>query len=111
MTIILNHLVLVNTQTCDIVASGIQLGFLGCLSAVSTFIAKFNAMRESEHPWRAYAYALITICSSFRLEILVYSVPVWTKGYGLYVFFFFWVEVEHVDGSLIVYIIYSLISS
>ncbi|KAL4625130.1 hypothetical protein ACB092_05G002000 [Castanea dentata] len=71
----------VNSQTCDTVAAGIQLG-LGCLSTVSTFIAEFNAMRESEHPWRAYAYALITICISFGLGILIYSVPVWTKGYG-----------------------------
>ncbi|XP_030925791.1 uncharacterized protein LOC115952712 isoform X2 [Quercus lobata] len=72
----------VNSQTCDTVVLGIQLGFLGCLSTVSTFIAEFNAMRESERPWRAYAYALITICISFGLGILIYSVPVWTKGYG-----------------------------
>ncbi|KAB1205370.1 hypothetical protein CJ030_MR7G010689 [Morella rubra] len=71
----------VNTQNCDTVVSGIQLGFLGCLSTVSTFIAEFNAMRESNHPWRAYAYALITICFSFGLGTLIYSVPVWTKGY------------------------------
>ncbi|KAL4605294.1 hypothetical protein ACB092_09G018800 [Castanea dentata] len=72
----------VNSQTCDTVVLGIQLGFLGCLSTVSTFIAEFNAMRQSERPWRAYAYALITICISFGLGILIYSVPVWTKGYG-----------------------------
>ncbi|XP_030965115.1 uncharacterized protein LOC115986355 isoform X2 [Quercus lobata] len=71
----------VNSQTYDTVASGIQIG-LGCLSTVSTFIAEFYAMRESEHPWRAYAYALITVCISFGLGILIYSVPVWTKGYG-----------------------------
>ncbi|KAF3961194.1 hypothetical protein CMV_014158 [Castanea mollissima] len=70
----------VKKATCDIVASGIQLGFLGCLSTVSAFIAEFTAMRESKHPWRAYAYALITVCISFGLGILVYSVPVWTKG-------------------------------
>lgn len=71
----------VNTQACDTVASGIQLGFLGCLSTVSTFIAEFNAMRESNHPWRAYAYALITICVSFGMGTVIYSIPVWTKGY------------------------------
>ncbi|XP_024018117.1 fluoride export protein 2 [Morus notabilis] len=71
----------VNTKTCDTIVIGIQLGFLGCLSTVSTFIAEFNAMRESKHPWRAYAYAMITICISFALGILIYSVPVWTKGY------------------------------
>ncbi|XP_041013437.1 uncharacterized protein LOC121256656 [Juglans microcarpa x Juglans regia] len=71
-----------SSQTFDTVAVGIQLGFLGCLSTVSTFIAEFNAMRESKQPWRAYAYAFITICLSFSLGTLIYSVPVWTKGYG-----------------------------
>lgn len=72
----------VDTKTCNTVASGIQFGLLGCLSTVSTFIAEFNAMRESTSPWRAYAYALITILISFGLGILIYSVPVWTKGYN-----------------------------
>ncbi|KAL5558362.1 hypothetical protein UlMin_034573 [Ulmus minor] len=72
----------VNTETCDTIATGIQLGFLGCLSTVSTFMAEFNAMRESEQPWRAYAYAMITMSLSFVLGILIYSVPVWTKGYN-----------------------------
>ncbi|KAM0971628.1 hypothetical protein ACFX13_019812 [Malus domestica] len=71
----------VNTKTCDIVATGIQFGFLGCLSTVSTFIAEFNAMRESKYPWRAYAYAMATICTSFGLGILIYCVPVWTRAY------------------------------
>ncbi|PRQ24690.1 putative fluoride ion transporter CrcB [Rosa chinensis] len=70
----------VNTKTCDIVATGIQFGFLGCLSTVSTFIAEFNAMRESKYPWRAYIYATVTICTSFCLGTLIYSVPVWAKG-------------------------------
>ncbi|XWS25187.1 hypothetical protein CRYUN_Cryun27aG0048300 [Craigia yunnanensis] len=71
----------VNTKNFNTVATGIQLGFLGCLSTVSTFIAEFNAMRESKHPWRAYVYALITMGVSFGLGILIYNVPVWTKGF------------------------------
>ncbi|XP_057973704.1 fluoride export protein 1 [Malania oleifera] len=71
----------VTTQTCDTIATGIQFGLLGCLSTVSTFIAEFDAMRQSKHPWRAYAYAMITIVTSFGLGTLIYSVPVWTKGY------------------------------
>ncbi|KAJ1380277.1 putative fluoride ion transporter CrcB, partial [Sesbania bispinosa] len=67
----------VNTTNCDTVLSGIQLGLLGCLSTVSTFAAEFNAMRESVHPWRAYAYAMITICVSFCLGTLIYCIPVW----------------------------------
>ena len=74
-------MVQVNTKNFDTVATGIQLGFLGCLSTVSTFIAEFNAMRESKHPWRAYVYALITMGVSFVLGILIYNVPAWTKGF------------------------------
>ncbi|GER49206.1 camphor resistance CrcB family protein [Striga asiatica] len=72
----------VNTKNCDTVASGIQFGLLGCLSTVSTFIAEFNAMRESDYPWRAYAYATITFLTSFVLGTLIYSVPVWAKRYN-----------------------------
>lgn len=64
-----------------IVATGIQFGLCGCLSTVSTFVAEFGAMRESKHPWRAYVYALTTIIVSFSLGTLIFSVPVWTKGW------------------------------
>lgn len=72
----------VKTKDCNTVASGIQFGLLGCLSTVSTFIAEFHAMRESKHPWRAYAYASTTIVISFALGTLIYSVPVWVGGYN-----------------------------
>ncbi|XP_022636384.1 uncharacterized protein LOC106759959 isoform X2 [Vigna radiata var. radiata] len=73
----------VNTRDCDTVVAGIQFGLMGCLSTVSTFAAEFNAMRESSHPWRAYAYAVITVCVSFALGILIYCIPVWTKGFDI----------------------------
>ncbi|KAK7353156.1 hypothetical protein VNO80_18596 [Phaseolus coccineus] len=73
----------VNTRDCDTVVAGIQFGLMGCLSTVSTFAAEFNAMRESSHPWRAYAYAIITVCVSFSLGILIYCIPVWTKGFDI----------------------------
>lgn len=71
----------VRSKECNTVASGVQLGLLGCLSTVSTFVAEFHAMRESKHPWRAYAYAAITIAVSFTLGTLIYSVPVWVRNY------------------------------
>ncbi|XP_022964422.1 fluoride export protein 2 [Cucurbita moschata] len=70
----------VKTEKVETVASGVQLGLLGCLSTVSTFIAEFNAMRLSEQPWRAYAYAALTMAISFALGVLIYSIPVWTQG-------------------------------
>ncbi|XP_056843490.1 fluoride export protein 1 isoform X2 [Raphanus sativus] len=66
----------VDTTTCNTVASGIQFGLLGCLSTVSTFLAEFNAMRESDKPWRAYAYASFTIAVSFAMGTIIYSAPV-----------------------------------
>nr|GME15017.1 fluoride export protein 2 [Ipomoea batatas] len=71
----------VKTKDCDTVVAGIQFGLLGCLSTVSTFVAEFHAMRESKYPWRAYSYASATILISFIFGTLLYSVPVWTKGY------------------------------
>lgn len=71
----------VNTSSCDTIATGIQIGFLGCLSTVSTFIAEFHAMRESKYWWRAEVYASATILISFGLGTLIYSVPVWSRGY------------------------------
>lgn len=69
------------SKNCDTVATGIQFGLMGCLSTVSTLMAEFNAMRASQHPWRAYAYAIFTIVISFGLGVLIYDVPVWAKGY------------------------------
>ncbi|KGN50960.1 fluoride export protein 2 [Cucumis sativus] len=70
----------VKTERVETVASGLQLGLLGCLSTVSTFVVEFNAMRLSEEPWRAYVYATLTMGISFGFGILIYSVPVWVKG-------------------------------
>ncbi|XP_048634671.1 fluoride export protein 1 [Brassica napus] len=72
----------VDTTTCNTVASSIQFGLLGCLSTVSTFMAEFNAMRESDYPWRAYAYASFTIAVSFAIGTVIYSVPVWVVGFS-----------------------------
>ncbi|KAK7290728.1 hypothetical protein RIF29_05357 [Crotalaria pallida] len=73
----------VNTRDCDTVVAGIQFGLMGCLSTVSTFAAEFNAMTESNHPWRASAYATITICVSFSLGLLIYCIPVWARGFDI----------------------------
>ncbi|XP_010930897.2 uncharacterized protein [Elaeis guineensis] len=72
----------VNTKRCSIIVSGVQFGFLGCLSTVSTFTAEVFAMWESGHRGRAYTYTAITILPSFALGTLIYSVPLWTKHYN-----------------------------
>ncbi|KAG9444009.1 hypothetical protein H6P81_015349 [Aristolochia fimbriata] len=69
------------TKRCHIIVNGLQFGFLGCLSTVSTFVAEFYAMCQSKHWWRAVMYSIITIVPSYVLGTLFYSVPVWVKGY------------------------------
>lgn len=71
----------VNTKQSTAVLNGIQFGFLGCLSTVSTFVAEIYAMRSSGQIGRAFVYAAATFMLSFMLGTLVYSVPVWVKHY------------------------------
>ncbi|CAD6204542.1 unnamed protein product [Miscanthus lutarioriparius] len=71
----------VHTERSSTIISGIQLGFLGCLSTVSTFAAEVYTMRRSGQIARAFVYAASTFLLSFVLGTLVYSVPVWEKHY------------------------------
>ncbi|CAD6212097.1 unnamed protein product [Miscanthus lutarioriparius] len=71
----------VHTERSTTIISGIQLGFLGCLSTVSTFAAEVYTMRRSGQIARAFVYAASTFLLSFVLGTLVYSVPVWEKHY------------------------------
>ncbi|RWW80977.1 hypothetical protein BHE74_00010659 [Ensete ventricosum] len=72
----------VDTKRCTIIVSGFQLGFLGCLSTVSTFAAEIYGMWKTGHGWRAFFYIIVTIVPSFALGTLIYSVPVWLKHYA-----------------------------
>ncbi|KAK8961811.1 hypothetical protein KSP40_PGU011972 [Platanthera guangdongensis] len=71
----------VNTKRCRIIVSGVQFGFLGCMSTVSTFVAEVYAMRQSRQSGKALAYTIFTILPPFLAGILIYSIPVWTKHY------------------------------
>ncbi|GJN23186.1 hypothetical protein PR202_gb10813 [Eleusine coracana subsp. coracana] len=71
----------VHTKRSTVILSGIQLGFLGCLSTVSTFAAEVYTMRRSGQITKAFVYAASTFLLSFVLGTLVYSVPVWVKHY------------------------------
>lgn len=64
-----------------LIIRGLQFGFLGCLSTVSTFAAEVYAMRQGGHEGRALAYAAATFVPSFAMGTLIYSVPVWTRHY------------------------------
>ncbi|MCL7038088.1 hypothetical protein MKW94_005957 [Papaver nudicaule] len=71
----------VNSESWQMITTGIQFGFLGCLSTVSTFAAEYYALSQTKHSWRAHVYAAITILPSFGLGTLIYSLPMWAKGH------------------------------
>ncbi|PKA66090.1 hypothetical protein AXF42_Ash010500 [Apostasia shenzhenica] len=71
----------VNTTKFKIIVNGVEFGFLGCMSTVSTFVAEVYAMRSSGHPGRALAYATLTILSPFVIGTLIFTVPVRIKHY------------------------------
>lgn len=73
---------LVKDKNSNLLLGGLELGFLGCMSTVSTFVAEAHAMYQSSHPWRAFAYVLFTLVVAFILETLIYSIPVWVNGYS-----------------------------
>ncbi|KAM0940486.1 putative fluoride ion transporter CrcB [Dioscorea sansibarensis] len=72
----------VNTKRCQIIARGIQFGFVGSLSTIAAFAAEIFAMRQNGHFLRANAYMLLTVIPSFGLGTLIYSLPVWLKRYN-----------------------------
>lgn len=72
-----------NTKRCQIIARGIQFGFVGSLSTIAAFAAEIFAMRQKGHFLRANAYMLLTVIPSFGLGTLIYSLPVWLKHYNL----------------------------
>jgi len=73
---------MVKEKNSNLLLGGLELGFLGCMSTVSTFVAEAYAMYQSSHPWRAFAYVLFTLVVAFILETLIYSIPVWVNGYS-----------------------------
>ncbi|CAM6128215.1 unnamed protein product [Calypogeia fissa] len=70
----------VRNYTATLLVGAINLGTLGCLSTVSTFVAEIQIMHEGLNWWRAYAYPIISMVVSLVIGILVYGVPVWCKA-------------------------------
>ncbi|GJP84184.1 hypothetical protein CLOP_g14272 [Closterium sp. NIES-67] len=73
-----------NNETSILVVGAVQLGFLGCMSTVSTLMVEVLALHKAKtgRCWRPYCYLyLLTILPSFLGGILVYCVPVWALNY------------------------------
>lgn len=72
----------VNENNSKLSLGGLELGFLGCMSTVSTFVVETHAMYQSSHPWRAFAYVFFTLVVALILETLIYSIPIWINAYS-----------------------------
>eukprot|EP00250_Pteridium_aquilinum_P002045 c12253_g1_i4 orf=257-1693(+) len=74
-------LFVVPNQTAALLIGGLQLGFLGCLSTVSTFVAEVYTMHEGPMRLKAYTYTILTLGLGLALCIILYSCPAWRLGY------------------------------
>eukprot|EP00252_Welwitschia_mirabilis_P012230 TRINITY_DN27168_c0_g1_i1.p1 TRINITY_DN27168_c0_g1~~TRINITY_DN27168_c0_g1_i1.p1 ORF type:complete len:389 (+),score=24.51 TRINITY_DN27168_c0_g1_i1:391-1557(+) len=83
-TNMLQLLYLLGIKVCNEKASlwikGINLGFVGCLSTVSTMIIEIYTMREKGQLWKGYAYILISVFSNFISSTSIYLLSRKVKG-------------------------------
>ena len=56
---------------------GVDQGFCGCLSTISTFAVELDTLIR----WNAYVYALVSIVVGVGVMVLVVGVPTWTTGF------------------------------
>jgi fluoride ion exporter CrcB/FEX len=63
-----------------LLVQGLQLGLLGCMSTVSTFVAELYLLHLiANKRWRAYAYAFIMLVCCFAVGVIAYTIPVLTR--------------------------------
>ncbi|KAI5062959.1 hypothetical protein GOP47_0021506 [Adiantum capillus-veneris] len=68
-------------DTAVLLLGGLQLGFIGCLSTVSTFVAEVYTMYVGRKKSKAYMYTFLTLILGLFLCIFIYSIPSWTLDY------------------------------
>ena len=66
----------VSTISCAIL-HGIDTGFCGCLSTISTFAVELDTLIRKH----AYVYATVSITLALILLVLVVGIPTWTLGF------------------------------
>lgn len=66
------------TRASFLLTGSLQIGFLGSLSTVSTFVVELkNLWEKAEHRGRAYLYLVLSLGLSLILGLIIYNVPVW----------------------------------
>jgi fluoride exporter len=56
---------------------GVEQGFCGCLSTISTFAVELDTLIRRH----AYVYASVSISVGIVLMTIVVGIPAWTKGF------------------------------
>jgi fluoride exporter len=56
---------------------GLDQGFCGCLSTISTFAVELDTLIRKH----AYVYAAVSIGAGIMLMVLVVGIPAWTRGF------------------------------
>lgn len=71
----------VTNHNAPLFIGGLQLGFLGCLTTVSTFAAEVYTMHVGPMRLKAYIYTILTLGLGLVLGALLFSAPALTLGY------------------------------
>jgi fluoride ion exporter CrcB/FEX len=74
----LAHLPVGGVVGCRVLV-GVQDGFCGCLTTVSTWVAELAVLRKG----RAYIYGTASVLVSFAMLVLIMGGLRWTHGFSL----------------------------
>lgn len=75
---VLGTVLLASPEDASLLCNGLQIGLLGCMSTVSTFVTEFVSLHQGPKRWRAYTYFCIMFFCSLCMGLLVYTLPVLT---------------------------------
>ncbi|KAF4827916.1 Fluoride export protein 1 [Colletotrichum tropicale] len=73
----LGHAELGGVVGCQVL-QGIEDGFCGCLTTVSTWVAELSALRRRH----AYVYGVASVVISFAIMVIIMGSMRWTEGFG-----------------------------
>jgi fluoride ion exporter CrcB/FEX len=77
MAWVLAHVPLGGTVGCQVL-QGVEDGFCGCLTTVSTWVAELNALRRRH----AYVYGAVSVAVSLAVLVIIMGSLRWTRGFG-----------------------------
>jgi len=77
MTYDLQHVPMGGVVGCQVL-QGIEDGFCGCLTTISTWVSELRSLRR----WNAYRYGVATVVVAFCFLVVIMGSLQWTKGFS-----------------------------